>query len=85
MDQVFISDLIARGIIEVNDWEREKPGPVLKVRGSRDCAVKRGPCAKLSRNQTCLRWGSYIPTAKNIAYRLLIQRTLKTGDTQPLA
>ena len=25
MDQVFISDLIARGIIGVNDWEREKP------------------------------------------------------------
>jgi FolB domain-containing protein len=24
MDQVFISDLIARGIIGVNDWEREK-------------------------------------------------------------
>jgi len=25
MDQVFISDLIARGIIGVNDWEREQP------------------------------------------------------------
>jgi FolB domain-containing protein len=25
MDQVFISDLVARGIIGVNDWEREKP------------------------------------------------------------
>jgi FolB domain-containing protein len=25
MDQVFISDLIARGIIGVNEWEREKP------------------------------------------------------------
>jgi FolB domain-containing protein len=25
MDQVFISDLIARGIIGINDWEREKP------------------------------------------------------------
>ncbi|MBL8101555.1 MAG: dihydroneopterin aldolase [Anaerolineales bacterium] len=25
MDQVFISDLIAHGIIGVNDWEREKP------------------------------------------------------------
>jgi FolB domain-containing protein len=24
MDQVFISDLVARGIIGVNDWEREK-------------------------------------------------------------
>lgn len=28
MDQVFISDLIARGIIGVNDWEREKPQEV---------------------------------------------------------
>jgi FolB domain-containing protein len=25
MDQIFISDLIARGIIGINDWEREKP------------------------------------------------------------
>jgi FolB domain-containing protein len=25
MDQIFISDLVARGIIGVNDWEREKP------------------------------------------------------------
>jgi FolB domain-containing protein len=25
MDQVFITDLVARGIIGVNDWEREKP------------------------------------------------------------
>jgi FolB domain-containing protein len=25
MDKVFISDLIARGIIGVNEWEREKP------------------------------------------------------------
>jgi FolB domain-containing protein len=25
MDQVFISDLVARGIIGINDWEREKP------------------------------------------------------------
>ena len=25
MDQVFISDLVARGILGVNDWEREKP------------------------------------------------------------
>jgi FolB domain-containing protein len=29
MDQVFISDLIARGIIGVNDWEREKPQEIL--------------------------------------------------------
>jgi FolB domain-containing protein len=29
MDQVFIRDLIARGIIGVNDWEREKPQEVL--------------------------------------------------------
>jgi FolB domain-containing protein len=28
MDQVFISDLIARGIIGVNEWEREKPQDV---------------------------------------------------------
>ena len=28
MDRVFISDLIARGIIGVNDWEREKPQEV---------------------------------------------------------
>ena len=25
MDQVFITDLVARGIIGINDWEREKP------------------------------------------------------------
>jgi FolB domain-containing protein len=25
MDQVFIVDLVARGIIGINDWEREKP------------------------------------------------------------
>jgi FolB domain-containing protein len=25
MDQIFISDLVARGILGINDWEREKP------------------------------------------------------------
>ena len=25
MDQIFISDLVARGIIGINEWEREKP------------------------------------------------------------
>jgi FolB domain-containing protein len=29
MDRVFISDLLARGIIGVNDWEREKPQDIL--------------------------------------------------------
>jgi FolB domain-containing protein len=29
MDQVFIRDLIARGIIGVNDWERQKPQEIL--------------------------------------------------------
>jgi FolB domain-containing protein len=29
MDQVIIRDLIARGIIGVNDWEREKPQEIL--------------------------------------------------------
>ena len=29
MDQVFISDLVARGIIGVNDWEREQPQDIL--------------------------------------------------------
>lgn len=29
MDQVFIRDLIARGIIGVNNWEREKPQEIL--------------------------------------------------------
>ena len=29
MDQVFITDLTARGIIGVNDWEREKPQDIL--------------------------------------------------------
>ena len=29
MDQVFITDLVARGIIGVNDWEREKPQDIL--------------------------------------------------------
>lgn len=29
MDQVFIRDLTARGIIGVNDWEREKPQEIL--------------------------------------------------------
>lgn len=29
MDQVIIRDLIARGIIGINDWEREKPQEIL--------------------------------------------------------
>ena len=29
MDQVFIRDLVARGIIGLNDWEREKPQEIL--------------------------------------------------------
>jgi len=29
MDQVIISDLSARGIIGINDWEREKPQEIL--------------------------------------------------------
>lgn len=29
MDQVFITDLTARGIIGINDWEREKPQEIL--------------------------------------------------------
>ena len=29
MDQILITDLIARGIIGVNDWEREKPQEIL--------------------------------------------------------
>ncbi len=29
MDQVFINDLTARGIIGINEWEREKPQEIL--------------------------------------------------------
>ena len=29
MDQVFITDLVARGIIGIDDWEREKPQEIL--------------------------------------------------------
>lgn len=29
MDKIFIRDLIARGIIGINDWEREKPQEIL--------------------------------------------------------
>jgi FolB domain-containing protein len=29
MDQVIISDLVARGIIGINEWEREKPQEIL--------------------------------------------------------
>lgn len=29
MDQVFITDLLARGIIGIDDWEREKPQEIL--------------------------------------------------------
>ena len=29
MDQVFITDLVARGIIGIRDWEREKPQKML--------------------------------------------------------
>lgn len=29
MDHVFITDLLARGIIGINDWEREKPQDIL--------------------------------------------------------
>ena len=29
MDKTFIKDLVARGIIGINDWEREKPQEIL--------------------------------------------------------
>jgi len=29
MDKIFITDLVARGIIGVNEWEREKPQEIL--------------------------------------------------------
>ena len=29
MDQIFISDLVARGVIGINAWEREKPQEIL--------------------------------------------------------
>ena len=29
MDKIIISDLVARGIIGINDWEREKPQEIL--------------------------------------------------------
>ena len=29
MDKIIIRDLIARGILGVNDWEREKPQEIL--------------------------------------------------------
>ena len=29
MDQIFIKDLLVRGIIGINDWEREKPQNIL--------------------------------------------------------
>ena len=29
MDKIIIRDLIARGIIGINDWEREKPQEIL--------------------------------------------------------
>jgi FolB domain-containing protein len=29
MDQLFIKDLLVRGVIGVNDWEREKPQEIL--------------------------------------------------------
>jgi FolB domain-containing protein len=29
MDQIFIKNLVARGVIGVNDWEREKPQEIL--------------------------------------------------------
>lgn len=29
MDQIFIEDLLVRGIIGINDWEREKPQDIL--------------------------------------------------------
>jgi FolB domain-containing protein len=29
MDQIFIVDLVARGIIGINDWERDKPQEML--------------------------------------------------------
>jgi len=29
MDQIFINDLVARGVIGVYDWEREKPQEIL--------------------------------------------------------
>ncbi len=29
MDQIFITDLVVRGIIGINEWEREKPQEIL--------------------------------------------------------
>lgn len=29
MDKIFITDLVARGVIGINDWEREKPQEML--------------------------------------------------------
>jgi FolB domain-containing protein len=29
MDQIFIKDLLVRGILGINDWEREKPQDIL--------------------------------------------------------
>ena len=29
MDKIFIKDLVARGVIGVNDWERKKPQDIL--------------------------------------------------------
>jgi FolB domain-containing protein len=29
MDQIFIYDLVARGILGINDWEREKPQEIV--------------------------------------------------------
>jgi FolB domain-containing protein len=29
MDKIFIKDLVARGIVGINDWEREKPQEIL--------------------------------------------------------
>ena len=29
MDQIMITDLLARGVIGINDWEREKPQDIL--------------------------------------------------------
>ena len=42
MDQVFITDLVARGIVGINDWEREKPRRFNSISSCLPTKEKRG-------------------------------------------
>lgn len=66
MDQIIIKDLIARGIIGINEWEREKPQEIL---------MNITLFADLSHA------GESDDLAKSIDYRRIAKRALQHAET----